>query len=135
VAPSASARFNRRSTSIWASLPDGDGGHFHTIALITHGPFFSPTYLGNFLTVSIWKPDRSRGSTRFGTSKNAFNDRLSVRAGLMSADSQFLQSKTAANFINNGISWPMFLAANLPGGGTGLSAARSRHSRSDQAAR
>ena len=42
---------------------------------------------------------------------------MSIRAGLMSADSQFLQSKTAANFINNGISWPMFLAANLPGGG------------------
>lgn len=35
----------------------------------------------------------------------------------MSADSQFLQSKTAANFINNGISWPTFLAANLPAGG------------------
>jgi porin len=35
----------------------------------------------------------------------------------MSADSQFLQSKTAANFINNGISWPTFLAGNLPAGG------------------
>jgi hypothetical protein len=35
----------------------------------------------------------------------------------MSADSQFLQSKTATNFINNGISWPTFLAANLPAGG------------------
>src|SRR5258705_12714895 len=35
----------------------------------------------------------------------------------MSGDSQFLKSKTAANFINNGISWPTFLAANLPAGG------------------
>jgi porin len=35
----------------------------------------------------------------------------------MSADGQFLQSKTVANSINNGISWPMYLAANLPGGG------------------
>ena len=33
-------------------LAGWDGGHFHTHALITHGPFFSPTYLGNFLTVS-----------------------------------------------------------------------------------
>ena len=48
---------------------------------------------------------------------NAVAGRVSVRAGLMSADSQFLQSKTAANFINNGISWPTFLAANLPAGG------------------
>jgi porin len=52
----------------------------------------------------------------FWYQQNAFNDRLSVRAGLMSADSLFLQSKTAANFINNGISWPTFLAANLPAG-------------------
>ena len=29
----------------------------------------------------------------FWYEQNAFNDRLSVRAGLMSADSQFLQSK------------------------------------------
>jgi porin len=53
----------------------------------------------------------------FWYEQNALNDRLSVRAGLMSADSQFLQSETAANFINNGISWPTFLAGNLPAGG------------------
>jgi porin len=35
----------------------------------------------------------------------------------MLADSQFLQSKTAATFINNGISWPDFLSANLPSSG------------------
>src|SRR5580704_5761791 len=45
------------------------------------------------------------------------NDLWSVRVGLMLADSQFLQSKTAANFINNGISWPEFLGANLPASG------------------
>src|SRR5262249_35756367 len=28
-----------------------DGGKFHTHGLVTHGPFFSPTYLGNFLAV------------------------------------------------------------------------------------
>jgi porin len=35
----------------------------------------------------------------------------------MLADSQFLQSNTASSFINNGISWPTFLAANLPASG------------------
>lgn len=29
-----------------------EGGHFHTHGLITHGPAFSPTYLGNILAVS-----------------------------------------------------------------------------------
>jgi porin len=70
-----------------------------------------------FLTVSNLEAGPVARLYSFWYEQNAFNDRLSVRAGLMSADSQFLQSKTAANFINNGISWPMFLAANLPGGG------------------
>ena len=53
----------------------------------------------------------------FWYEQNGSNDLWSVRVGLMLADSQFLQSKTAANFINNGISWPDFLAANLPASG------------------
>jgi porin len=93
------------------------GGHFHTHGLVTHGPFFSQTYLGNILAVSNLEAGPVARLYSFWFEQSAFNDRLSVRAGLMSADSQFLQSKTAANFINNGISWPMFLAANLPAGG------------------
>jgi porin len=94
-----------------------EGGKFHTHGLITHGPSFSPTYLGNILAVSNLEAGPVARLYSFWFEQNAFNDRLSVRAGLMSADSQFLQSKTAANFINNGISWPTFLAANLPAGG------------------
>jgi hypothetical protein len=64
---------------------------------------------------------------------NAPDDRWSVRTGLMLADSQFLQSDTAANFINNRIS---DLSHRQPAGlGTGLSLARARHSRACEAAR
>ncbi|MGA7426426.1 MAG: carbohydrate porin [Rhodoplanes sp.] len=98
-------------------LAGWEGGKFHTHGLITHGPFFSPTYLGNILAVSNLEAGPVARLYSFWYQQNAFNDRLSVRAGLMSADSLFLQSKTAANFINNGISWPTFLAANLPAGG------------------
>ena len=94
-----------------------EGGKFHTHGLITHGPFFSSTYLGNILAVSNLEAGPVARLYSFWYQQNAFNDRLSVRTGLMSADSLFLQSKTAANFINNGISWPEFLAANLPAGG------------------
>jgi len=98
-------------------LAGWEGGKFHTHGLITHGPFFSPTYLGNILAVSNLEAGPVARLYSFWDQQNVFNDRLSVRAGLMSADSLFLQSKTAANFINNGISWPTFLAANLPAGG------------------
>jgi porin len=94
-----------------------EGGKFHTHGLITHGPFFSSTYLGNILAVSNLEAGPVARLYSFWYQQSAFSDRLSVRAGLMSADSLFLQSKTAANFINNGISWPEFLAANLPAGG------------------
>jgi porin len=94
-----------------------EGGRFHIHGLVTHGPFFSATYLGNILAVSNLEAGPVARLYSLWYEQNAFNDLLSVRAGLMSADSQFLQSKTASNFINNGISWPTFLAANLPAGG------------------
>jgi porin len=92
-------------------------GHFHSHGLVTHGPFFSQTYLGNILAVSNLEAGPVARLYSLWYEQSAFNDRLNVRLGLMSADSQFLQSKTASNFINNGISWPTFLAANLPAGG------------------
>jgi len=94
-----------------------DGGRIHTHGLVTHGPPFSPNYLGNFLAVSNLEAGPVGRLYSLWYEQSAFDDRLNIRAGLMSADSQFLQSKTAANFINNGISWPLFLAANLPAGG------------------
>lgn len=94
-----------------------EGGKIHAHGLVTHGPFFSATYLGNILAVSNLEAGPVARLYSLWYEQNVFNDRLSVRAGLMSADSQFLQSKTASNFINNGISWPTFLAANLPAGG------------------
>src|SRR5262249_23565395 len=93
-----------------------DGGKFHTPGLITHSPSFTATYLRNILPASHLEAGPVARLYSFWYEQN-FNSRLSVRAGLMSADSQFLQSRTAANFINNGISWPTFLAANLPAGG------------------
>ncbi len=94
-----------------------DGGHFHTHGLVTDGPLFSATYLGNILAASNLEAGPVARLYSFWYEQSAFNDRFSVRAGLMSADSLFLQSKTAANFINNGISWPTFLAANLAAAG------------------
>ena len=95
-----------------------EGGRFQIHGLITHGPAFSPTYLGNFLAASNLEAGPVARLYALWYEQDAFNERLSVRAGLMSADSQFFQSKTASNFINNGISWPTFLAANLPAGGS-----------------
>jgi porin len=94
---------------------EGDRIHIH--GLVTHGPFFSSTYLGNILAVSNLEAGPVARLYALWYEHNAPDDRWSVRAGLMLGDSQFLQSDTAANFINNGISWPTFLAGNLPASG------------------
>ena len=98
-------------------LADWQGGHIHVHGLVTHGPFFSQTYLGNILAVSNLEAGPVARLYALWYEQNAPDDKWSVRTGLMLADSQFAQSRTAANFINNGISWPTFLAGNLPASG------------------
>ena len=94
---------------------EGDRIHIH--GLVTHGPPFSSNYLGNILAVSNLEAGPVARLYAAWFEHNAPGDLWSVRAGLMLGDSQFLQSNTAANFINNGISWPTFLAGNLPASG------------------
>ncbi len=49
--------------------------------------------------------------------QNAFNDRFSVRAGLMLADTEFATSETAFTFMNSTLGWMAWLANDLPFGG------------------
>jgi porin len=98
-------------------LAGWQGGLLHVHGLVTYGPLFSANYLGNILAVSNIEAGPIARLYAFWYEQNGSNDLWSVRLGLMLADSQFLQSETAANFINNGISWPDFLSANLPASG------------------
>jgi porin len=93
------------------------GDHIHVHGLVTYGPLFSPNYLGNFLGVSNIEAGPMARLYALWYEHNAPDDLWSLRFGLMLADSQFVQSQTASNFINNAISWPSFLSANLPASG------------------
>lgn len=98
-------------------LAGWEGDRIHVHGLITYGPPFSAYYLGNILAVSNLEAGPMARLYALWYEHNAPNDLWSVRAGLLLADSQFLLSDTASNFINNAISWPTFLAANLPASG------------------
>ncbi len=111
---------------------DGDRIHIH--GLITHGPFFSATYLGNILAVSNLEAGDAARLYALWYEHNAPDDRWSVRAGLMLADSQFLQSDTASAFINNGHQLAHFSGRQPSILGTCLSAGRSGHSTACKAA-
>jgi porin len=94
-----------------------EGDHIHVHGLVTYGPLFSPNYLGNILAVSNIEAGPMQRLYAFWYEHNAPNDLWSLRFGLMLGDSQFAQSQTASNFINNAISWPTFWSANLPASG------------------
>jgi porin len=98
-------------------LAGWQGDHIHVHGLVTYGPLFSANYVGGILAVSNIEAGPMARLYAAWYEHSAPGDLWSIRAGLMLADSQFLQSKTASNFINNGISWPTFLAANLPASG------------------
>jgi porin len=98
-------------------LAGWQGDTIHVHGLVTYGPPFSAYFVGNILAVSNLEAGPMARLYALWYEHNAPNDFWSVRVGLLLADSQFLQSATASNFINNGISWPTFLAANLPSSG------------------
>ncbi len=78
-----------------------------------HGPSISTGYTGDLLGVSSTTaiPPATRLYSLW-LQQNLFGDALSIRAGLMNVDAEFMTSATAAVFVNPG--WVGF---DLPGGG------------------
>ena len=94
-----------------------NGASMRVSALQITGPSLSADYVGNLLNVSSIN---ARPATRLYNAwlqQNAFDDLLSVRMGLMTADSEFFVSPTAGLFINTSFGWPGILVVDLPGGG------------------
>ena len=95
-----------------------NGSRFRASAAITHGPDFSPHYLGNILWASNIELQRPVARVfELWYEQNTFNDRFSVRAGLILADTEFATSDTAFTFMNSTLGWDVALANNLPAGG------------------
>ncbi|HIJ37902.1 MAG TPA: carbohydrate porin [Rhodospirillaceae bacterium] len=98
--------------------PAGLTFHAGAISVEGRGPGFNN--LGNALDVTnIELPGRNQRYTRLWTlwgQQTGFDGVLSVRAGQLSVDDEFLVSPTAANFINSSFGWPGLGFANLPAG-------------------
>jgi porin len=94
------------------------GASFRASMLQAEGPSISQGWVGNLLTVSstVAVPPATR-LYNLWLQQNLFNDALSVRAGIMDVDAEFLTSNTAALFMNSTFGWPGLVALDLPGGG------------------
>jgi porin len=93
------------------------GASVATTWLWLSGRDASQDLVGNFLTIS--------GDAGFDTlrmfelwfQQNMLDDKISLRFGQISADTEFVISKYGATFINSTLGWPAFMYMNLPGGG------------------
>jgi porin len=77
----------------------------------------SQDLVGNFLTISGDAGLPSLRMFELWFQQNLLGDKISLRLGQLSADTEFVISQYGATFINSSFGWPAFLYENLPGGG------------------
>jgi len=94
------------------------GASFRASMIQGHGPAISSGWSGTLLGASgtVVIPPATR-LYNLWLQQNLFDDLLSVRAGLMNVDAEFLTSATASLFMNTTFGWPGGTGINLPGGG------------------
>jgi porin len=94
------------------------GASFRVSMIQGHGPAISSGWSGTLLGASstVVIPPATR-LYNLWLQQNLFDDTLSIRAGLMNVDAEFLTSTTAGLFMNTTFGWPGETGLNLPGGG------------------
>ncbi|MEH3145526.1 MAG: carbohydrate porin [Methylobacterium frigidaeris] len=93
------------------------GAAFHANAYQIHGRGLQRSYLRSLSAVS---GNETLPATRLFEAwieQRLLDDRLGIRFGQLSADTEFIVSQTATLFINGTYGWPDIAGANLPGGG------------------
>lgn len=93
------------------------GASFHTNFYQIHGRGLSRDYIGNLLTVSGIEALPATRLYELWLEQKFLDNRLSVRAGQLAADTEFAVSQYAALFVNSTFGFPGLLAADLPNGG------------------
>jgi porin len=82
-----------------------------------HGNGLSRDDIGNLLTVSSIEALPTTRLYELWLEQKFANDRITVRAGQLAADTEFINSSYAGVFINSSFGWPAITAVNLPSGG------------------
>jgi porin len=95
------------------------GASMNTTWLWLSGRDASEDLAGNFLTISNIAGFNTLRLLELWFQQNLLDDRISVRFGQITADSEFVISDYAGTFINGTFGWPAFLYMNLPAGGPG----------------
>ncbi|MFM8365407.1 MAG: carbohydrate porin [Verrucomicrobiota bacterium] len=93
------------------------GGSLGTTWLWLSGRDASEDLVGNFLTVSNIAGFNTLRMMELWFQQNLFDEKISLRFGNITADSEFLVSDFGGLFLNGNFGWPALASMNMPGGG------------------
>ncbi len=113
----AEGRFELSVDADLETLADWPGATFHASGYNLHGRGVTGSKLSNLLGVSNIEATHTTRLFTLWLQQDLFDSALSVRAGQLAADDEFLLSPTAANFMNGTFGWAAAISANLPSGG------------------
>lgn len=94
-----------------------EGGSLGTTWLWLSGRDASEDLVGNFLTVSNIAGFNTLRMMELWFQQDLLDDKLSLRLGNITADSEFLVSDYSGLFINAEFGWVALAGSNMPGGG------------------
>ena len=90
---------------------------FYADAYQIHGQSITADDIGSFAAVSSYEALPSTRLSELWLEQHMFNDHLTVRFGQLTADTEFLLSSGAGNFLNSTWGWATLPDFALPGGG------------------
>lgn len=96
------------------------GATVSTTWLWLSGRDASEDLVGNFLTISNIAGFNTLRMLELWFEQNLWDDRVSIRAGQLAADAEFITSTYSALFLNGTFGWPALAYMNLPEGGPGF---------------
>lgn len=91
---------------------------FHAHGYQLHGEGITATKVGNLNALSGIEALATTRLLEIWLEQKLFSDRLSIRAGQMAVDTEFILADSAGQFISASFGWPTITAPNLPNGGS-----------------
>ena len=101
----------------FARLDGWSGLSFHGNVFQIHAHGLSRDYIGNLMLVSSIEAVPTTRLYEAWFEQKFAGDKISVRAGQLAADTEFITSKYTDVFVNSSFGWPAILGVNLPSGG------------------
>ncbi|HLY57406.1 MAG TPA: carbohydrate porin, partial [Stellaceae bacterium] len=99
-------------------LVDWSGATLHVNAYQIRGRGLSGNYLGgNLMVASSIEATRATRLFDFWIEQSFLDGTVTLRAGQIAADDEFMTSTYASTFVNATFGWPAILSTDLPSGG------------------